>query len=181
MRIFPPSSNGERRWPINSGKGVFTRYPIYGVGERPRNPNAPPMYPRLLLHGVVLLPVWKRCRQIRLRRYGRLHRRKRLLSVMLAHRRRVRLVRPISPFFDAVCEDLHRRYRLVAQAGVTGDLTADTYALVAHHLAHAFQFADDLVDFHERQVGPVAPTIATFVMTAPPMRSRGPKSCRDEL
>jgi hypothetical protein len=33
------------------------------------------MYPRLLLHGVVLLPVWKRCRQIRLRRYGRLHRR----------------------------------------------------------------------------------------------------------
>src|SRR5450759_2256064 len=72
--------------------------------------------------------------------------RKRLLSVMLAHRRRVRLVRPISPFLDAVGQDLHRRYPLVAEAGVTGDLTADAFALVAHYLAHAFQFADDLVD-----------------------------------
>jgi hypothetical protein len=72
---------------------------------------------------------------------------------MLAHRRRVRLVRPISPFFDAISEDLHRRYPIVAQAGVTGDLTADACALVAHHLAHAFQFADDLVDFHERHAG----------------------------
>src|ERR1017187_7959913 len=69
---------------------------------------------------------------------------------MSAHRTRTRLIRRVFPLMDAVGDDFHRRYCRVAQAGVTGDLTADAFALVAHHVAHAFQLANDPVDFlHE--------------------------------
>src|SRR5450756_391445 len=66
---------------------------------------------------------------------------------MSAHLTRARLVRRVLPLLDAVGEDLHRRCCRVAQAGVTGDLPADAYALVAQHVAHAFQLANDPVDF----------------------------------
>src|SRR5665811_554171 len=54
---------------------------------------------------------------------------------------------------DAVGDDFHRRCCRVAQAGVTGDLTADAFALVAHHVAHVFQRSNDPVDFLDRIAG----------------------------
>src|SRR5665811_1635808 len=72
---------------------------------------------------------------------------------MSAHRTRARLVRRVFPLLDAVGDDLHRRCCRVAQAGVTGDLTADAYALVAQHVAHAFQLDNDAVYFLYRSAG----------------------------
>ena len=36
------------------------------------------------------------------------------------------------------------------QTGVTGDLPADAFSLIAQHCAHAFQFANNPVDFLHR-------------------------------
>jgi len=50
----------------------------------------------------------------------------------------VRLLRHVIPAFDTVCDDLHRRDCRMTQAGVTRDLSADSFALLAHRFAHAF-------------------------------------------
>jgi hypothetical protein len=38
----------------------------------------------------------------------------------------------------------------MVQAGVTGDLPTDAFTLIAQHCAHAFQLANDPVDFLHR-------------------------------
>ena len=67
---------------------------------------------------------------------------------MSAHLTRARLVRRVFPLLDAVGEDLHRRCCRVAQAGVTGDLPADAYALVAQHVAHAMSYGGDETEYY---------------------------------
>lgn len=72
---------------------------------------------------------------------------------MSAHRTIARLVRDAFPLREAVGDYLHRRYCRMAQADVAADLTAHAFALVEQHAAHAFQLANDPVDFLHRRAG----------------------------
>src|ERR1035437_860034 len=64
-----------------------------------------------------------------------------------------RVVRHAFPLCEAVGDYLHRRHGRVAQADVAGDVTAYAFALVAQHVAHAFQITNDPVYFVHRRTG----------------------------
>src|SRR4029079_12035983 len=67
-------------------------------------------------------------------------------AICSSDRRPLIVARRALPLLHAFADHFHRRHRGVAEAGVAGDLAADTLAFPAKHLAHGLQFGDDAVD-----------------------------------